>query len=154
MNKPISKAKVILLSWLAFAGAFCVIVSLVFIWPWLRGAKAEQVARALSGMAVGLLVTAVVVGLRTRDFVEDWLQIRGSGNQRELTKAGCLLIALPSVFIAFFCTCAPLGILAAAESSVRPVERSWTNEIWIAAWVVGVIAAISVGIAKRKQRDE
>lgn len=149
-REPISKWKAVLLSWLAFAVTCCLVFGLILLWPWLRGASAEQAARVHVSIGGALFFTAVAVGLSVRDYVQRRLGIKTGKQDSKVAGTGCLFVAVPASVIAFFCTCAPLGLLAGAEGSVRPAERSWSSEMMIAAWVVGVISALVVARGKHQ----
>ncbi len=153
-RKRYSNFRTIVLSWLAFAGTFCLIVGIPIFWPSLRGAAKNDAEIAVVSMSGGAMITGVFVGLAVLEYVERRLGPGSEAVKRDLARSGCLFVVFPSAFVAFFCTCAPLGILAGAESSVRPVKNNWSNEIMIVAWIIGLLSAIRVAIAKRKARSE
>lgn len=149
-----SKIKALILSWLAFVVTFCAVFGLVIAWPWLRGASGEDAGSVMISIEGALMFTAAAVGLAVRDYVLSRLTGKSDTKKSDVARTGCLLAALPASFIAFFCTCAPLGLLATAESSVRPLEQSWYYELWISAWLIGVLAVIMVRNAKRRNESE
>lgn len=155
MVKPTPNVKIALLSWLAFVVTFCAVFGLVIAWPWLRGASEENAGHVMMSITGALMFTAAAVGLAVRDYVLRRLNGQTDDFKKpDVARTGCLLAALPASFVAFFCTCAPLGLLASAESSVRPLEQSWYHELWIVAWVLGVLSVMMVRNAKRRsERD-
>ncbi len=153
-RKRFSEFRAILLSRLAFAVTFCLIVGTPLFWPWLRGAEKNDAAIAAVSMSSGATIAGAFVGLAVLEYVERRLRSGSTPAKRDLARTGCLFAAFPSAFVAFFCTCAPLGILSGAESSVRPVEKNWSTEIMVVAWVVGIGSAVAVSVAKRRRLRE
>ena len=154
MAKQPARIRIYALAWFAFLASGCFVFALILAWPWLRSVPAEQSAYFFVSTTGVLFWTSIAVGLTVRDIV---LKRYGQAKQTSKTKRAhrvfSNLLIWPASFVAFFSTCAPLGLLSAAEGTVQPSEKNWSNEIWIAAWILGCIAAVVVGALRREHQE-
>lgn len=155
--------------WAAAGAALCVSLAIICALPflfsgnWLRDRFAFGMFHLVNS---GFYVSAVVA-LLAGGYTDHRLR-GGTGFGRKGYQAGMglsgkgayvFLVTLPASVIAFLCTCTSLSVVGMAENvASQNREESWGDELMLAAWWLGLLAAVTtfvvVAVKKRNAKRQ
>ena len=154
MSKATSRIKLELLAWLAFCVVCAAFWGSFYAVAVMRATTPTEAARAAMTLSGSVMVVGIVLGLVARDYVR--IRLAGAGRDENVELKGCFYLTIPASLLAFFCTCAPIGLIAATEDTVRINEKNWSIELLALACILGLLAAFTVARriqGKHKQKN-
>jgi hypothetical protein len=144
---------IVLLPWAAFLITFCLVAAAIIGPLVIRAKSSPEVAGALISLQSPVLFVSLFLGLVVSSHVRRCLLRRSGVAEEALPKSGCSLLALPAAAIAFFCTCAPIGLVAIGKSTVPQGEAHRGGAWMMAAWLLGLLSAVAFGFRDRRDRS-